>query len=198
MSEATFRALCAELADQLGAALDFTVSSETRRFMKGVLDRARAALTEPAVGPAAPSDKELRALYYSTPNFEAAASPAGEGLAHGGLERCNRLQQEQHRFREPERRILCDILANGTLLPDPQGTRYGTTPAPVAVAERLPGEGECDAEGRCWFYVEALGDYDEDYGWKLLDRTYGCNTGRSHWLPFHALPLPAAPGEGTA
>jgi hypothetical protein len=41
-----------------------------------------------------------------------------------GLERCQRLQQENRRFREPERTILCDILANGTLLPDPSGTRY--------------------------------------------------------------------------
>ena len=43
----------------------------------------------------------------------------------GGIERCHRLQQENHRFREPERTILCDILANGTLLPDPEGKRYG-------------------------------------------------------------------------
>jgi hypothetical protein len=48
-----------------------------------------------------------------------------------GLERCQRLQQEQSRFREPERTIVCDILANGTLLPDPDGVRYSTPPQPV-------------------------------------------------------------------
>lgn len=53
-----------------------------------------------------------------------------------GLERCQRLQQENHRFREPERTILCDILANGTLLPDPNGTRYARPDvAPVATSE---------------------------------------------------------------
>lgn len=40
-------------------------------------------------------------------------------------QRLYRLQQENHRFREPERTILCDLLANGELLPDPSGTRYG-------------------------------------------------------------------------
>jgi uncharacterized protein YjbI with pentapeptide repeats len=45
------------------------------------------------------------------------------------LHRLHRLQQENARFREPERTILCDILANGTLLPDPDGKRYGVLPA---------------------------------------------------------------------
>jgi hypothetical protein len=55
-------------------------------------------------------------------------------------ERLHRLQQENHRFREPERTILCDILANGGLLPDPEGKRYGMpapTPAPALDADTL-------------------------------------------------------------
>lgn len=36
------------------------------------------------------------------------------------------LQKEQRRMRDPERTLVCDVLANGTLLPDPNGTRYGT------------------------------------------------------------------------
>jgi hypothetical protein len=52
---------------------------------------------------------------------------------------------------------------------------------PVPVSERLPGPEDCDADGRCWFW---------DWGWELLDRTYGCNSGRSHWLPHNALPVP--------
>ena len=39
--------------------------------------------------------------------------------------RCDMLIREQSRMRDPERQIVCDILANGALLPDPQGTRYG-------------------------------------------------------------------------
>jgi hypothetical protein len=41
-----FRALCAELAQQLDDALDFTVSSDTRRQMKSLVARARAELAE--------------------------------------------------------------------------------------------------------------------------------------------------------
>ena len=39
--------------------------------------------------------------------------------------RAELLQREQSRMRDPERTIVCDILANGTLLPDPHGVRYG-------------------------------------------------------------------------
>jgi hypothetical protein len=39
--------------------------------------------------------------------------------------RCNMLQAEQRRMRDPERTLVCDILANGQLLPDPHGKRYG-------------------------------------------------------------------------
>lgn len=35
------------------------------------------------------------------------------------------LQREQRRMRDPERTLVCDIIANGALLPDPDGKRYG-------------------------------------------------------------------------
>jgi hypothetical protein len=66
--------------------------------------------------------------------------------------------------------------------------------APIPVSERLPGAEDCDAEGRCWFW-----EPDCSYNglkWALVDRTYGCNAQESaftHWLPFHALPLPGQP-----
>lgn len=39
--------------------------------------------------------------------------------------RCELLQKTQKYMRNPERIIVCDILANNTLLPDPEGKRYG-------------------------------------------------------------------------
>ena len=39
--------------------------------------------------------------------------------------RCDLLQAQQARMRDPERTLVCDILANGQLLPDPTGARYG-------------------------------------------------------------------------
>jgi predicted nuclease with TOPRIM domain len=42
------------------------------------------------------------------------------------LNRCNLLAKNQHRMRDPERTLVCDVLANGQLLPDPDGKRYGS------------------------------------------------------------------------
>ena len=39
--------------------------------------------------------------------------------------RCELLQQVQTFMRDPGRQIVCDILANNALLPDPNGKRYG-------------------------------------------------------------------------
>jgi hypothetical protein len=43
--------------------------------------------------------------------------------------RLDLLQREAKRMREPEATLVFDILANGALLPDPTGSRYGVTPA---------------------------------------------------------------------
>lgn len=39
--------------------------------------------------------------------------------------RLNLLASMQKHMRDPERTLVCDILANGQLLPDPEGKRYG-------------------------------------------------------------------------
>ena len=41
------------------------------------------------------------------------------------LRRVNLLGKVQKHMRDPERTLVCDILANGQLLPDPHGKRYG-------------------------------------------------------------------------
>jgi hypothetical protein len=38
------------------------------------------------------------------------------------------LEREQKFMRDPERTLICDVLANGQLLPDPKGKRYGNRP----------------------------------------------------------------------
>ena len=38
------------------------------------------------------------------------------------------LEANQSKMRDPERVLVCDILANGQLLPDPDGKRYDTRP----------------------------------------------------------------------
>jgi hypothetical protein len=54
---------------------------------------------------------------------------------------------------------------------------------PVPVSERLPGPGDCDAEGRCWGWLNA------DDGWNLYP--VGYLPWWAYWLPHRALPVPA-------
>jgi hypothetical protein len=68
---------------------------------------------------------------------------------------------------------------------------------PVALSERLPGEGDCDTEGRCWLlHVDKLGLLE----WHFLDRYPSLDSysyyGYTHWLPASAIPLPQA-GEAS-
>lgn len=70
-------------------------------------------------------------------------------------------------------------------------SRHGhQPPQPIPLSERQPTEADCDAEGKCWFHAFQLGDYDYDWGWKLLDRTHGISWSGGHWLPHWALPVP--------
>ena len=48
------------------------------------------------------------------------------------------LTKEQHRMRDPERTLLCDIIANGQLLPDPNGSRYGQNSNPSVWQQGIP------------------------------------------------------------
>jgi hypothetical protein len=69
---------------------------------------------------------------------------------------------------------------------------------PVALSERLPVEGDCDAEGRCWLlHVDKIGLLE----WHFLDRYPSLDSysyyGYTHWLPASAIPLPQV-GEGEA
>jgi hypothetical protein len=61
---------------------------------------------------------------------------------------------------------------------------------PVPVSERLPKYGDCDAEGRCWWFTPpACGPHKIRPGWTLDSEVL---EGDSHWLPASAIPLPKA------
>jgi hypothetical protein len=63
---------------------------------------------------------------------------------------------------------------------------------PVAVSERLPGEGDCDMEGRCWWFSPpACGAHKirRRACWTLDSETM---EGDTHWRPASAIPLPQA------
>jgi len=70
-------------------------------------------------------------------------------------------------------------------------------PVPVVVSERLPEQGDCDAEGRCWVgcsaQIDQTGDFDAEYNasWELSP----VHPQDEVWLPHWALPRPPQGGE---
>lgn len=66
----------------------------------------------------------LRISFQNGMDEEAKLAELARSRDFGKL-RLDLLQKMQSRMRDPERTIVCDILANGALLPDPNGERYG-------------------------------------------------------------------------
>ncbi len=69
-----------------------------------------------------PLDKSKYAFVYKCPDCNREALFARIAWYQGRLDM---LLHEQDWMRDPERTLLCDIIANGALLPDPDGKRYG-------------------------------------------------------------------------
>jgi hypothetical protein len=62
-----------------------------------------------------------------------------------------------------------------------------TPPLPIPVAERLPGPYDLQ-DGRCWwFFPETAAEFPY---WNLEDDGKDREPPATHWLPYHALPLP--------
>jgi hypothetical protein len=72
------------------------------------------------------------------------------------------------------------------------------TPVPVAVSERLPGEGDCDADGFCWngygYSYDDKNEIDSYAMWMLVPAS---DLRGRVWAASHAIPLPQV-GEGEA
>jgi hypothetical protein len=71
-------------------------------------------------------------------------------------------------------------------------------PQPIPVSERLPEAGDCDAEGRCWWWHPSHPESGYQEGWMLRPGDWGTGhydsddcLAHTHWLPAHALLLPS-------
>ena len=162
-----FRALCAELLEAYEIELD------ELRFDNRLAKRARAALTEPE--PEGPTDEEIMKLMPQQMRDDlAAAARALAGFDPDNIKAASVFRIILNRHSVDHARA---VLA-----------RWGRpAPQPVPVSERLPGPGDCDAEGRCWWGV-----FQDD---ELLMRAWhferqGAVWRFACWLPAHALPLP--------
>jgi hypothetical protein len=134
---------------------------DDRRETHALATEARAALAQPE--PEGPSDEELTQFLFE--NFR------------GPIEFLCDAEEEAHLMIRSHVKFARAVLA-----------RWGRpAPQPVPVSERLPGPEDCDAEGRCWIYMPDIGTAPS---WRLVDpRDIGPY--HTHWLPAHALPVPA-------
>jgi hypothetical protein len=63
---------------------------------------------------------------------------------------------------------------------------------PIPVSERLPEAGDCDEQGRCWWWYAPVPE--QTYGYWLHEDNAterALDEWPTHWLPAHALPLPS-------
>jgi len=127
-----FRALCAELVDELEDWIAYGDEADCADA-HAVVDRARAALSQPE--PQGPTDEELIQLAIDTRLYRFQAT-VGDPVQYEMSE------QQVHAF---ARAVL---------------TRWGR-PAitPIPVSERLPGPEDCDTRGRCWWFSPLLGGW---------------------------------------
>ena len=173
-----FRALCVELTQQLDDVLDFTVSSETRRYMKALVVRARTALAHPAP----PAEGEVGELVELL-RFEANTDDA--------IDHTHWLTADQmHR--------AADLLEQRHPVPVPVSERM---PGP----EDCDAEGRCwlltvEDEYPQWrlHSIEGNQPGGATMIWVPVDSSPGVMVDcfyTSHWLPAYALPLPAGEVE---
>ena len=164
-----WKALCAELADTLTKYQERLEEDyhpdrpEAKELDAGfrVLERARAALAQPE--PVGPTDEELDSVFHE------------HCWADDDL-------MDHDDFVKAARAVL---------------QRWGRpTITPIPVSERLPGAEDCapkgsDAVGCCWLWEPDINGHDPLGAWKLEHRDWASDGDATHWLPFHALPLPS-------
>jgi hypothetical protein len=199
----------AELQRLLGAVENDVIDTNDGLRFQAAVNRARTALAQPE--PEGVADDEVPYSdpphWCNTPDTELAWK-AGKTLGW---------QISQRRYATPQPApvpapMSADTLAAIIREVDGAHRRLGaaalavailahpaainTQPAPVPVAERLPGPEDCDAEERCWWFSPA--DFSDDVSvpsWHL-DASPGPGQvrfyGYTHWRPHNALPVPGA------
>jgi hypothetical protein len=213
MTTPTIRDHCAAQVNDVAYLLEcIRDGSSDPITLQEIADRAniaRNALAAEAVGDV-PSERDVAEWINSLPLWHGASRDELPGIvlrafAHWGcppappapevgevVELVAALMEPGDPFPE-YRTITCEqadraaILLQQLSAPTPAGV-------PVAVSERLPGGGDCDAEGRCWFFMPRSATPFPN--WTLLWIGH-MQPYHSHWLPAHAIPMPQA-GEGEA
>lgn len=204
MTKPDYRALCARMADELDEYRQLLL--DDRSVTHRLADEARAAIAadrakrqpEPK-GPTRRQLLQLAAEFWPEGCEPAQAVP----FARAVLARWGRPVIEESSAVQPADGEVAELVAlirQIALAWEPEATLLGnmtagqlaraadlleslSPPQPVPVSERLPGD------ELCWWF-----EADEDCGygsnWTLL-RIRGSAIGYTHWLPAHAMPVPA-------
>jgi hypothetical protein len=179
-----FRALCAELL----------ADYEQNRFRVELAAEARTALAQRE--PEGPTEEELelervaRDLQWCARGWEPRAMLVGNVRASEIDTLCAAFLA---RWGRPTPPVVMPVFSNDAqVIEPPEATLlvpYFSQPVPVS--ERLPGPGDCDAEGRCWLGGEmfAPGDPTWVFGFPAWAERFP--EVHRFWLPAHALPVPA-------
>ena len=168
-----WKARCAELIDELHCYKNAHPQHDT-----DLIDRTRAELaqSEPEGPPAVTTSALLHPAYEPDDGSADGAQMVGMAWWRPVMG-CDSLQ------------LVVDNARNILR------SRWGR-PAiePVPVAERLPGPEDCDAEGRCWWFMSAhsVGIFRQSSSWCLGKRVVEDFGIWTHWLPHHALPVPTS------
>lgn len=163
-----WRALCKELADDL----ETWASDYLPAYSEILVARARAALAQPEpeaveqpsdyIDPEhTGNDREMLEVFYTACQGEGGTT---DEIHLRGL------------------RAVLARFGNYPVIPDSSTCKDSLQVAPASVAERLPGPGDFDGEGRCWWYL-----YTPTPEWHLR---FGRTGQHNHWLPAQALPIP--------
>jgi hypothetical protein len=199
-----FRALCDELANTLERAqkalrFEGGCSDATDRKRRALIDRARAALAERE--PEEPTDEEIMELMPPEMHADLAAAACAmteqAGTDSTRVKGLHRIILNRHavdlvravlaRWGRPVPQPTIKRLPDGAQVIEPEGrTLLVSAPRPIPVTERLPEAGDCKDEGWAWFFNPRV-------GWRQA--VFPVSAGYTHWLPAHALPLPAAEVE---
>jgi hypothetical protein len=189
-----WRALCAELVDGWVEGCDIA----------GPMARARTALAQP--------EPEGDGLFHWRNLGDGKPVQVREcpmcGIAPANVDDCGRFGDPVCPYfgvgePEPERPTASDVtelfyrhMGEGSevgfenAIAEALARWARPTIKPVPVAERLPEAEDCDAEGKCWF----IDSRDLIPNWfldKPVNREDASWIGYTHWLPHHALPVPA-------
>jgi len=186
-----FRALCARMADELDHYRQLLM--DDRRETHALAAEARAALEaqpEPQDVDSwpMPGDAEgLAEVFWGRYDQPEPQGPTDEEIDdwHGRCADLTRVGEADHYWAFDLRHDEVAEVVRAAL------ARWGR-PAiePVPVSERLPGPEDCDGDGRCWWFSPpACGPHTIRPCWTFDSETL---EGDTHWLPWHALPVPSA------